>query len=365
MRINFTIFSAKLTGGTRVVMEIINGLAGRGHKINLITFGHPQDLDWIDLKAKVIYVNRSFIQKVSGYLFRKTFGFQCFPEEETRQILKVMPDCDINVATISYSGFAVSRSKKGVPFHYYMHYEPLVREEGYKKKIIKESYFLPTKKIANSSWLADMIKKHTGQNVAGLVFPAIDHNIFYPRKEKEEISKKKKIKIVSLAKYKRWKGLPEGLKAIEIVRNKGYDIEFLAFGNAFDKSMLPEDVRNIDFTFVGPKVDDSLAKLYSEADILISPSYFESFPLPPLEAMACGTPVVTTVYGTEDYAFDRKNALVVEPQKPKQMARAITELIEDKKLYNQIREKGINTAKGFTWEKATDQIENIFKQSLK
>jgi len=205
MKINFTIFGTKLTGGTRVVMEIINGLAQKGHEINLITFGKPEDLNWIDLKADVIYANRSFVQKISGFLFRKTFGFQCFPEEETRRILRVMPDCDINVATISYSGFAVSRSNKGIPFHYYMHYEPLVRKGGYKKRIIEESYFLPTKKIVNSTWLANMIKEKTGQNITGLVFPAIDHNIFYPRKKDKKINKNKKIKIVALAKYKRWK----------------------------------------------------------------------------------------------------------------------------------------------------------------
>ena len=365
MKINFTIFSTKLTGGTRVVMEIINGLAKRGHEINLLTFGKPEDLSWIDLRANVIYANRSFVEKVFGFLFRKAFGFQCFPEEETRQILKLMPDCDINVATISYSAYAVSRSKKGIPFHYYMHYEPLVREEEYKKRIIEESYFLPTKKIVNSSWLADMIKKNTEQDIAGLVFPAINHNIFYPRKRKKKEISKKKIKIVSLAKYKRWKGLPEGLKAIEIVRNKGYEIEFLTFGSVFSKDMLSRDVKNIEFTFVGPKVDDSLAEFYSEADILISSSYFESFPLPPIEAMACGTPVVTTIYGTEDYAFDHKNALVVEPKKPKQMADAIIELIENKNLYNKIREEGIKTAKKFTWDNATKQIENIFKEAIK
>ena len=142
MKINFVTFGNKLTGGTRVIMEVINGLALKGHKMSLTTFGKPEDLDWINLKAKVYYANRSCIQKVFGYLFRKSFGFQCWPEEETRQLIKAMPKCDVNIATISYSGFAVSRSDIGMPFHFYMHYEPLVREDGYKKKIIKEILFL-------------------------------------------------------------------------------------------------------------------------------------------------------------------------------------------------------------------------------
>ncbi|MBI4812182.1 glycosyltransferase family 4 protein [Candidatus Falkowbacteria bacterium] len=364
MRINFVTFGMRLTGGIRVVAEIINHLAERGHQMSLVTFGSPEDLNWINLKAKVYYANRSLPQKISGYLYWQAFGFQPWPEEETRRLLKVMPDCDINVATISYSAYAVNRSGKGVPFHYYMHYEPLVREEGYKKKIIEESYFLPTKKIVNSSWLARQIKERTNQDVAGLVFPAIDHSIFYPRKEKSAARKGSKIRIVSLAKYKWWKGLPDALKAIQMVRDRGYDVDFQTFGGVFDRNILPEEVKNIEFTFVGSRINEQLAEFYSDADILISASYFESFPLPPIEAMACGTPVVTTVYGTEDYVFNGRNALVVEPKRPEQMAEAIIELIENDSLYNQLREEGIKTAKSFTWEKTAEKMEEISKKTL-
>lgn len=364
MKINFVIFGTRLTGGTRFVMEIINALAARSHEMSLLSFGRPKDLKWINLKAKTIWANRSLPQKIFGFLYRKAFGFQPFPEEETRQLIKLMPDCDINVATISYSGFAVVRSGKGIPFQYYMHYEPLVREPGYKRKIIEECYYLPTRKITNSSWLTKQIKERTGQKAVGLVFPAVDHKIFLKTKEKQPDLKNRKIKIVSLAKYKWWKGLPDALKAIKMVRDEGYDVDFLTFGNAFDKNTLPQEVRNIDFSFVGSKVNEQLAEFYNDADILISASYFESFPLPPLEAMACGTPVVTTVYGTEDYAFDHKNALVVEPKKPEKMAEAIIELIENEELYNRLREEGIKTAKTFTWEKVAEQIENIFLKAL-
>jgi len=77
MKINFVIFRSKLTGGTRVVMEVINALAARGHEMSLVTFGEPSDLSWIDLNAKVIYVkDRTFLEKVFGYLYRMVFGFQ-------------------------------------------------------------------------------------------------------------------------------------------------------------------------------------------------------------------------------------------------------------------------------------------------
>ena len=358
MKINFIIFAHTLTGGTRVIMEMINALAKRGHEIVLITKGCPADLDWIELHAKVLYFNRTLLEKMIGFLYRKIFGFQPWPEEETRKILHIMPKADINIAAISYSGFAVHRAEQGVPLHYSMHYEPLVAEDENKKKIIEAAYFLPIYKIANSTWLAEQIKKHTGQDVAGLVFPALDHGIFYQREKKRPKSRDQKIKIVSLAKYKLWKGTFDVLKAIQIVRDSGYNVDFSMFGN-FDPRTLPDEVKHIEFNFVGSKKDNALAEFYNNADILISASFFESFPLPQLEAMACGTPVVTTKYGTEDYAIDGENSFVVEPRKPDEMAKAIIRLIETPELYAKFIENGIRTAEQFTWEHAAEQMEKI------
>jgi glycosyltransferase involved in cell wall biosynthesis len=365
MKINVITVDTKLTGGTRVVMELINGLAERGHEVNLVTFGKKKNLTWIDLRANVIEVARTSFEQIAGYLYRKTFGFQPFPEEETHLLMRALPPADINLATLSYTGFAVHRNPTGKAFQLHMHYEPLVREESYKKRIMEESYNLPIAKIANSTWLKHTIKEKTGDDVSGLVFPAIDHKVFYVREEKQPIDKTKKIKIVSLAKYKWWKGFPDALKAIDIVRKKGYDIDFLAFGGAFDPATLPDDLKNIPFMLVGSKMNDALAEFYTDADILISSSFFESFPLPQIEAMACGTPVVTTQYGTEDYAIDGETALVVEPKKPELMAEAILRLIEDGELYKKLSKAGPIMAKKFTWEAAAEEVERIFNAELK
>lgn len=364
MKINFVTSSCNLTGGNRVVMELINGLSDLGHDVSLITLGDKKDLDWIDLKGSVVSVRRTLTQRIVGYLYRQAFSIETFPEEETRLVLKNLPKADVNVATMSHTGFPVHRSSQGLAFQYHMHYEPYVRENGYKKKIIEESYNLPVIKIANSSWVSDVIEKEAGEKVTGLVLPAIDHSVFYSKEIKKIPNKQAKIKIVSLAKYKWWKGFPDALKTIDQVRKKGYDVDFLAFGGAFDRNELPEEVKDIPFTFVGKKANEELADFYRDADILISNSYFESFPLPQLEAMACGTPVVTTRYGTEDYAEDNVNSYVVEPKKPQIMAEKIVSLIEDAETYQKFSLAGIDTAKKFTWEAASKQMEQIFMRAM-
>ena len=366
MRINFVTFSCNLTGGNRVVAELVNGLSDLGHEVTWVTLGTPEDLSWIRLRARVVHVRRTLSEKVAGFLYRIVFGFQPFPEEETRKILAVLPDADANVATISYSGFAVHRSPSGVPLQYFMHFEPYVREEGYKKRVIAENYYLPNRIIVNSTWLADTIGKETGRmsDSVKCVFPAIDHDIFTAQQPKTPPRKDGQIKIVSLAKHKWWKGFPDALRAVKLLRERGYNIEFQAFGGFLSSDMLPEDVRDVAFTYAGRKADAELARFYREADILLSASYFESFPLPPIEAMACGVPVVTTRYGTEDYALHRENAYVTEPKNPEALADGLAYLIENPDFYTQCSRRGMETAREFTWQRAAREMEQVITDAI-
>jgi glycosyltransferase involved in cell wall biosynthesis len=80
--------------------------------------------------------------------------------------------------------------------------------------------------------------------------------------------------------------------------------------------------------------------------------------------MACGTPVVTTRYGTEDYARHEENSLVVMPRDIKAMAEAILRLLSDADLREKFRETGPQTAKRFTWEKTVDEFERLFQMAL-
>lgn len=362
MKINVLTVSTNLTGGNRVVMELINGLAALGHEITLVTLGSKKDLGWISLNAQIVEVQTNFLQRIAGRIYQSVFGFRPFPEEEIRLLYNALPEADVAIATLSYTGFAAHRAAKSAAYQLHMHYEPYVREEGYKKKVMEEAYCLPVKKIANSTWLQETIEKETGSSVVGLVFPAIDHKVFFPQKMKKSIDRSRQIRVVSLAKYKWWKGFPDALRAIDIVRKQGYEIDFQAFGGAFDPTTLPEEVKHIPFRFVGSKQNEALAEFYTDADILVSASYFESFPLPPLEAMACGTPVVTTRFGTEDYAFDRQTALVVEPKNPEALANAIIELIEDSELYTKLSDEGPKAAQKFTWERSAKQISDLLDQ---
>ena len=90
----------------------------------------------------------------------------------------------------------------------------------------------------------------------------------------------------------------------------------------------------------------------------------ESFGLPPLEAMACGVPVVTTdCGGIRDYAVDGYNALIVPPGDPEAVADAVLKILRDDKFRERLVEHGIETAKQRSWDKVVDKFERAIRES--
>lgn len=356
MKINYTIFGTGLTGGTKVIFEIANGLVERGHEVTITSLGHENDHKWFPLKAEINYVHVSFLRKVIGYGLRRVFEVNRFPHKEIQKLAKSIPECDINVATFCFTAFSVLESGIGVPFYHMQHYEPLFFDDIYHKKKAEKTYHLLLNKIVNSTWLKNQMKEKYGYDLP-VVVPAIDHSVFYPREVKKNTDK---LRVLCFGKQTRWKGFPEALDAMKVVIKRRGDVEFIAYG--IENPSYKSDVF---YEFVKSPSDDELARLYSSADVVICPSWYESFPIFPLEAMACGAPIITTPYGTEDYAFHEKNSLVVPPKDSEALAVAILRLLEDENLRVKFGEEGQKTAKQFTWDKTVDNVEKIFMEVLK
>ena len=104
--------------------------------------------------------------------------------------------------------------------------------------------------------------------------------------------------------------------------------------------------------------DPALVDMYNDADVFVFGRKFEGFGYPPLEAMACGTPVVTTdCAGVSEYAIHAVNAYVA-PDDEEHIAKAISRLLRDPSLYNRLVEGGLETARKFDFEKVVDRFES-------
>lgn len=103
-----------------------------------------------------------------------------------------------------------------------------------------------------------------------------------------------------------------------------------------------------DIVFTGYVPDTDLVALYSAADVFVYPSLFEGFGLPPLEAMACGTPVITSnTSSLPEVVGDA--AVMVDPLNVDALARAIRQLLCDDDERGRLSRQGIERARQFTW----------------
>jgi glycosyltransferase involved in cell wall biosynthesis len=155
------------------------------------------------------------------------------------------------------------------------------------------------------------------------------------------------------------KGASDGLAALEIVRNRLPDLRVVVAG-AVPARSLPSWVA----AHWSPS-DAALRREYSTASALLYPSRYEGFALPPLEAMACGCPVVTTRVGAvPEYAADGKNAFVVEPGDVNAMALRIEALLRDPPLRMRLAAAGRRTAAGFNTDAAGESLERVLLEAI-
>ncbi|MFN8223073.1 MAG: glycosyltransferase family 1 protein [Gaiellales bacterium] len=110
--------------------------------------------------------------------------------------------------------------------------------------------------------------------------------------------------------------------------------------------------------WVGEASDPELAALYRGARCLVFPSLYEGFGIPVLEAMACGTPVVTSdAGGTAEVAGTA--AVLVDPLHPEAVAAGIAEAERDR---DQLVERGLERAASFTWKASADLVEALWRE---
>jgi glycosyltransferase involved in cell wall biosynthesis len=151
------------------------------------------------------------------------------------------------------------------------------------------------------------------------------------------------------------KNLPVLLRAVSLVKESLQDILFVKVGRPQWKGAregLVVNLKNLglerDVVFLDYVHEDELPLLYNRADVFVFPSLYEGFGLPPLEAMACGCPVVAA--GTSSLPEVLGDAgVLVSPDDEEEMAGAILQILTDEALRAELSERGLARASGFTW----------------
>ena len=118
---------------------------------------------------------------------------------------------------------------------------------------------------------------------------------------------------------------------------------------------------NQDVIFTGYVPDAELPLLYNGAGVFVYPSLYEGFGLPPLEAMACGTPVVTSsVSSVPEVVGDA--GLMVEPLNVEALSEAIYRVLNDPQLAAELSAKGIERAQKFSWAETARKTLAVYEE---
>jgi glycosyltransferase involved in cell wall biosynthesis len=118
-------------------------------------------------------------------------------------------------------------------------------------------------------------------------------------------------------------------------------------------------------TFTGYVPDERLKSLLAQADMLVFPSIYEGFGLPPLEAMACGVPVITSRRASLPEVVGDAALLLEDPLEAEEIASKVEALISDPALRSGLVDRGRERARAFTWEKAAAEVLQVYDHVMK
>jgi glycosyltransferase involved in cell wall biosynthesis len=176
---------------------------------------------------------------------------------------------------------------------------------------------------------------------------------FHPLPPDQRLRRDDRLIILTLGDARLRKGFFDFLDAVALVHENLPNIELWIYS----KDKVDTSIEIPHKFFYRPSRSE-LARLYASCDVFVSASWWESFGLPPLEAMACGAPVVMTdSRGVREYAVPDENCLMTPPRDPHSLAKAITRVLTNQNLAARLRQNGPPTAAKFSWDDAVNRFE--------
>lgn len=204
-----------------------------------------------------------------------------------------------------------------------------------------------------------------GRQQIHVIYHGVANSWFHIKKNKNPHSKPF---LLYVGNIKPHKNLVKLVQAIELILYKfPHDLVIVGKKDGFitkDSSVFDRASTIRDRVhFTGYVKDEILRQYFVHADALVFPSLYEGFGLPPLEAMACGCPViVSNAASLPEVCGDA--ALYCDPYNPEDIANKIQMLLSDAKLRESLRQKGLERAKQFTWEKCARETWAVIEKVL-
>jgi len=204
---------------------------------------------------------------------------------------------------------------------------------------------------APSKWLADYIEEK--YHVECTVLPnGVNTSLFAPI----EVTKSRSNIILFVGRFAANKGLREIYEAAKALR----EYEFWLVGDQQRGTVKVPSLANL--RLMGLIEHDNINEYYNQASVCVFPSYWETFSIAGLEAMACGRAIIATQLGFSEYLENGRNGLSVEPGNSKALIKSITYLMQDESARSRIQKNARETALKFDWSIIIDRYRAIYEK---
>jgi glycosyltransferase involved in cell wall biosynthesis len=386
------------TGGQNVyVGQLCRFLSNRGYRIDIYTRWEdpalPQVVNWLP-GVRVIHIKAGPVEVIPKEELLP------FMTEFRENMLAFMRGEKLNYEMIHAHFFmsalvaAEIKQRLGIPFTVTFHALGYIRQihQGSNDRFPPERIAIE-KKVALQ---ADQVVAECPQDRDDLInhygVPAEKITIIpcgFSEDEFHPIEKKEARKILALqpdesvllqlGRMVPRKGVDNVVKAMGKLRENGKKVRLLIVGGESDE---PDPRKNPELArlhgiaekhhvldaihFAGRKGRDVLKYYYSAADIFITTPWYEPFGITPLEAMACGTPVIGANVGGIKYSVvDGETGALVSPENPDELADKVSKLLADE---NELKRLGQNAIRRvnqhFTWKSVADKVNMLYEEIL-
>ncbi len=363
------------TGGAACILEYARRFQARGHEVSLTTWPRflwleNEPFPRLDIDIPIHHDTTARRESLPYHFLSKTprdyLGEMRFFLAYMHLVTPAIPKADLIIAANWEGIIPAWQSGKGKPVHFPQHYDEVFFAQDSQpssglqgnpliKMLCRNTFQMPVYRIANSTWLSNEFRRRFGETVP-VVQHGIDTMTFQPRPKLSE--RDGVIRVVTYCRPEKWKGFQDAVPAMhELMRRYPNKIAWHVYG--FPHPVFGPENEIAPYQFHGALGHEQLSKLYAESDIVLCPSWYESFPLPPIEAMACGTSVITTPYGTEDYAIDGHTAIVVRPRVVSDFVIALDGLVRMPELRARLARNGRAIAESLTWDGAVAAREQL------
>lgn len=232
--------------------------------------------------------------------------------------------------------------------------------------------------ITDSQFLADFLVNDVKlpPEQVSVIYLAVDHELFAVKPLAADFVQRHSLKpdehryIVYTGSEQPRKNLITLIEAFAVIQREFPDTRLLKIGKPEfmeERAKAEKRIQELGLEgtvqFIGYVSEDDLVAFYNLATIFVFPSRFEGFGLPPLEAMACGAPVVSSA-ATALAEVVGDGALVFEPRNTVQLIEHLRRLLtnEDERLV--LRQRGLQRAQQFTWDKTATETLAVYQKVI-